>query len=309
MRNKTNRRNFIKKTTLATFSAALGTKIVYGNFLPKGLIPIGLENLPEKHSGLTILNDRPVNAETPPHLLNDKITPNDKLFVRNNGIPPQKKDIDLSKWTLTIEGESAKRKKVYTLNDLETKFQQYTYQITLECGGNGRKEFNPPAKGNQWSTGAVGCPQWTGIRLKDVLNDVGIKNNAVYIGYYGKDTHLSGDPNKEVISRGVPIAKAMEDESLIAWSMNGKAIPLLNGYPLRLVFGGYPASCSGKWLHKIVVRNKVHDGKKMEGQSYRVPCKSVAPGTKVEDKDMCICLLYTSPSPRDQRGSRMPSSA
>ena len=288
MRNKTNRRNFIKKTTLATFSAALGTKIVYGNFLPKGLIPIGLENLPEKHSGLTILNDRPVNAETPPHLLNDKITPNDKLFVRNNGIPPQKKDIDLSKWTLTIEGESAKRKKVYTLNDLETKFQQYTYQITLECGGNGRKEFNPPAKGNQWSTGAVGCPQWTGIRLKDVLNDVGIKNNAVYIGYYGKDTHLSGDPNKEVISRGVPIAKAMEDESLIAWSMNGKAIPLLNGYPLRLVFGGYPASCSGKWLHKIVVRNKVHDGKKMEGQSYRVPCKPVAPGAKVEDKDMCI---------------------
>jgi len=121
-----------------------------------------------------------------------------------------------------------------------------------------------------------------------VLEDVGIKNNAVYIGYYGKDTHLSGDPTKEVISRGVPIAKAMEDESLIAWSMNGKDIPWLNGYPLRLVFGGYPASCSGKWLHKIVVRNKVHDGKKMGGQSYRVPCKPVAPGAKVEEKDMCI---------------------
>ena len=67
--NKTTRRNFIKKTTLVTFSAALGTNMVYGDIFPKGLIPIALENLPEKHSGLTILNDRPINAETPPHLL------------------------------------------------------------------------------------------------------------------------------------------------------------------------------------------------------------------------------------------------
>jgi sulfite oxidase len=158
----------------------------------------------------------------------------------------------------------------------------------LECGGNGRSEFNPPAKGNQWSTGAVGCASWTGVRLADVLNDVGIKSNAVYIGYYGEDTHLSGDPKKEPISRGVPISKAMEEESLIVWGMNGEDIPMLNGYPLRLIFGGYPASCSGKWLSKIVVRNKVHDGQKMTGQAYRIPCKSVAPGAKVKDEDMCI---------------------
>lgn len=289
-----NRRGFLKKSAVLTLGTMLGAKVVFGEHYPAGLIPAGLADrpdlfaLPGKHSGLVILNDRPINAETPPSLLDDKITPGDKLFVRNNGIPPEASTIDINKWTLTIEGESAQQSKTYTLADLKSKFQNYTYQLTLECGGNGRKEFNPPAKGNQWSTGAVGCPEWTGVRLKDVLNDVGIKSNAVYIGYYGKDSHISGDTKKTVISRGVPIEKAMQEESLIAWAMNGQDIPLLNGHPLRLVFGGWPASCSGKWLHKIVVRNKVHDGPKMTGQSYRVPCKPVAPGTKVPNEEMCI---------------------
>jgi len=120
------------------------------------------------------------------------------------------------------------------------------------------------------------------------LRDVGLKSDAVYIGYYGADTHLSGAEDKDPISRGVPIAKAMEDESMIAWSMNDEKLPQLNGFPLRLVFGGYPASCSGKWLEKIVIRNKVHDGQKMKGSSYRTPCNPVAPGSKVAAEDMCI---------------------
>lgn len=123
-----------------------------------------------------------------------------------------------------------------TFAELRSKFNTYKYRLTLECGGNGRKEFDPPAKGNQWSLGAVGCPLWKGVRLRDVLEDVGIKKNAVYVGYYGADRHLSGDPSKDTISRGVPMHKALEDESLIAWEMNGKPLPLLNGYPLRLVF-------------------------------------------------------------------------
>ncbi|MBE9561436.1 MAG: sulfite oxidase, partial [Proteobacteria bacterium] len=136
--------------------------------------------------------------------------------------------------------------------------------------------------------GAVGCPKWTGVRLKDVLNHCGIKEDAVYIGYYGADKHLSGDSNKQPISRGIPIAKAMEDEMLIAWSMNNDEIPLLNGYPLRLLCSGWPGSTSGKWLEKIVIRNKIHDGTKMSGKSYRIPCESVVPGSKVKDEDMCI---------------------
>ncbi|MGK0363578.1 MAG: DMSO/TMAO reductase YedYZ molybdopterin-dependent catalytic subunit [Saprospiraceae bacterium] len=289
-----NRRGFLKKSAIVAMGTLLGGRVVFGKNYPSGLIPAGLADskelfsLPGKHPGLVILNDRPINAETPPFLLDDKITPADKLFVRNNGLPPESNSIDVNSWTLTIEGESARQSKTYTLAELKSKFKNYTYQLTLECGGNGRSEFNPPAKGNQWSTGAIGCPEWTGVRLKDVLNDVGVKSDAVYIGYYGKDTHISGDVKKTVISRGVPMEKALQDESLIAWAMNGQDIPLLNGHPLRLVLGGWPASCSGKWLHKIVIRNKVHDGPKMTGQSYRVPCKPVAPGTKVGDDEMCI---------------------
>ena len=283
------RREFIKNASLATLGTLLGGKIVFAESFPKGLIPkaLLLEESPftisEKNKGLIVLNDRPINAETPPHLLDPNVTPNDVMFVRNNGIPPV--EVNSTKWTLTIEGESAEQTKTYTIEDLKSKFEEYTYQLTLECGGNGRSEFTPPAKGNQWTTGAVACPNWTGVKLKDVLKDVGIKSNAVYIGYYGKDTHLSGDPTKVVISRGVPIEKAMEDEALIAWSMNGEEIPYMNGAPLRLVIGGWPASTSGKWLTKIVIRDRVHDGPKMGGKSYRIPKNGIAPGTKVPDED------------------------
>jgi len=287
--NDFQRREFIKKASLVTLGSLLGSKIVFAESFPKGLIPeaLLLEESPftisGKNNGLIVLNDRPINAETPPHLLDPNVTPNDIMFVRNNGIPPE--DVNVNKWTLTIEGESAEQTKTYTIANLKSKFKEYTYQLTLECGGNGRSEFTPPAKGNQWTTGAVACPNWTGVKLKDVLKDVGIKSNAVYIGYYGKDTHLSGDPTKVVISRGVPIEKAMEDEALIAWSMNGEEIPYMNGAPLRLVIGGWPASTSGKWLSKIVIRDKVHDGPKMGGKSYRIPKNGIAPGTKVPDED------------------------
>jgi len=302
MSNK--RRKFIKESLLASFAVSLGVNIVYGKNIPVGLKLLGLNNaevgqFPGKNNQLRVLNDRPINIETPAHLLKDALTPNDLFFVRNNGLVPT--DIDINNWTLTISGESAKRTKTYSLKELKAKFENVSYNLTLECGGNGRKEFSPPAKGNQWSTGAVGCAKWTGVRLKDVLADVGMKSTAVYIGYYGADIHLSGDRGKSPISRGVPLEKAMEQESMIAWAMNGKPLPLLNGYPLRLVFGGYPASCSGKWLKKIVIRNIVHDGQKMQGSSYRIPCNPVPPGTKVKDKDMCIIenmpvkSLITSP--------------
>ncbi len=289
---KDSRRDFISKSALLAFTSLIGSKIVFGENLPKALAPIGLDTgggndkIPGKSEELTILNSKPWNAETPPHLLDAAITPGNLMFVRNNGIPP--KNVDVANWKLTIEGESVLEKRTFTLKELRENFKHYTYDLTIECGGNGRAEFNPPAKGNQWSLGGVACTRWTGVRLKDVLNAVGLKKSAVYIGYYGADTHLSGDPDKVVISRGVPIKKAMEDETLIAWEMNGEAIPEMNGFPLRLVVGGWPASVSGKWLTRIAVRNKVHDGPKMEGQSYRVPKYPVPPGTKVPDSDMKI---------------------
>ena len=296
------RRGFVKG--LAGLTGVIGAGIVYHHTMPAGLIPAVFANTEvefviEGKNGLRVLNDRPLNAETPAHLLNDDITPVEHLFIRNNGVPPAGADADA--WTLTIDGESAETTKSYTIAELKRRFENHTRQLTLECGGNGRAEFDPPASGNQWTLGAVGCPEWNGVRLMDVLEDAGIKDDAVYIAYYGADSHLSGQPGKIPISRGVPIGKAREEESLIAWGMNGTALHKMNGYPLRLVFGGWPGSTSGKWLKRIAVRNIVHDGPKMTGKSYRMPCNPVAPGTKVADEDMCIIeampvkSLVTSP--------------
>jgi len=287
------RRGFLTNSSLVAMSAAVGASIPFAHLMPGGLIPAAMAQsdqpftIPGKE-GLIILNDRPVNAETPAHLLDDDITPARYLFVRNNGTPPVSGNIDPRTWTLQIGGESATREMSFTIAELKEKFKHYTYQLQLECGGNGRSEFVPPASGNQWSVGAVGCPTWTGVRLKDVLDEVGINDDAVYIAYYGADTHASGDPKKVPISRGAPVEKMLENETLIAWAMNGEDIPLMNGYPLRLVCSGWPASVCGKWLNKIVVRNKVHDGPKMTGTSYRVPCKSAAPGSEVPEDEMCI---------------------
>ena len=285
------RREFVKKATLSGFATLIGAHIVNGATMPEGYTPLALDGqdpfkLFNKSPEMTVLNDKPWNIESKAHLLDDKVTPAKAMFVRNNGKMPEQ--VDVNSWTLTFDGEAVKQKKTYTLTELKSKFKQYTYQLTLECGGNGRSEFNPPAKGNQWTVGAVACAQWTGVRLKDVLEDVGFKSNAVYIGYHAADTHLSGDPKKEPISRGVPMHKALEDETLLAFKMNGEDIPAVHGFPLRLVVGGWPASASGKWLNGISIRDRVHDGTKMMGKAYRVPCKPVAPGSKVKDEDMCI---------------------
>lgn len=293
-KNKTSniedRRAFLQKSALAAMATVLGADIVHAASMPRDYIPVALpadfDPMKGKSEGMIIRNEKPWNVEPLPHLLDDAVTPFSNIFIRNNGLIPE--DIDAKNWTLTIAGESVSKEKTYTLDELKKKFKAYTYQLVLECGGNGRAGFYPPASGNQWEEGAVYCSQWTGVRLKDVLTDVGIKSDAVYVGYYGKDKHLNGDPNKVVISRGAPMAKAMQDETLLAWALNGKDIPLQHGFPLRLVCGGWPASVSGKWLHKLVVRNKVHDGEKMMGDSYRVPKFPVAPGDKVPDEDMKI---------------------
>lgn len=285
------RRSFIKKAALTSITVWVGTDIVFGELMPSGYTPLALQDpdpfkMFNKDKEMILFNDRPWNMEAQAHLLDEKITSNKYMFIRNNGKVPE--NINVKNWTVTFDGEAVKQPKTYTLQELKTKFKHYTYQLTIECGGNGRAEFDPPAKGNQWTVGAVACASWTGVRLKDVLEDVGIKSNAVYIGYHAADGHLSGDAKKESISRGVPMSKALQEETLLAFQMNNEEIPLIHGYPLRLVAGGWPASTSGKWIQRISVRNKEHDGEKMTGSSYRVPCEPIAPGDKVKDEDMCI---------------------
>ncbi|EAS45744.1 molybdopterin containing oxidoreductase [Photobacterium profundum] len=286
-----NRRAFLQNALATTAASLLPAKWVFAENLPVGMTPLETSALTwNKASDLpdyyTVLNSSPLNATVPEHMLDPAITPANVPFVRWNGIMPDFNSIDPETWTFTVDGESVITSKTYTIAELKSKFTHHTQQLTLECGGNSRKGFFPGAKGNQWNNSAVYCSEWTGVLLSDVLKDCGIKDDAVYTGNKGFDTHLSG--KGEAISRGVPIKAALSDNALIAWEMNGDAIPYLHGYPLRVVFGGRPASVSQKCAVGISVRNQVHDGHKMAAPAYQIPKHPIAPGEKVDNKDFKI---------------------
>ena len=303
------RRGFLRGAGLAAMGGLLGTVIPFHRNMPSGFIPEALAATAMEikgKNGLTVLNDRPVNAETPPHLLDDDVTPTSRHFIRNNGIPPEDMNPDI--WMLTINGLVDSPLKL-SIADLKNRFEVVTRKICIECGGNGRSFFDPKAKGNQWSLGAVACSEWTGVRLADVLKAAGVKNQAIYTAHYGSDTHLSGKPGKLPISRGVPIKKAMDSNNLITFAMNGEPIHPMNGAPLRLHIPGWPGSFSHKWFNRLQLRDVVHDGPKMTGAAYRLPPHPVAPGTKVKSKDMVfiesmsIKSLITSP----ESGVKLPT--
>lgn len=296
------RRGFLRGAGLATMSAIVGATIPFHRTMPSGFVPVAMaatEGMITGKDGLTVLNDRPVNAETPAHLLDDEVTPTSRHFVRNNGIPPE--DVDAGAWELTVDGLVDNPMNL-SIADLKSKFEVVTEQLIIECGGNGRAFFEPPAKGNQWSYGAVACSEWTGVRLRDVLEVAGVKSNVVYTAHVGADSHLSGEEGKLPISRGVPIEKAMNPHNLIAFGQNGAEMHPMNGAPLRLVVPGWPGSCSQKWLKRVWLRDQVHDGPKMTGKAYRVPGHPVAPGTKVPKEDfqiieaMPVKSLITNPA-------------
>lgn len=309
-RTHADRRGFLKGAGLTAMTAMVGAAIPFHRNIPEHFIPVALasENMIEGKDGLTVLNDRPVNAETPPHLLDDPITPTARHFIRNNGLVPD--ETAAEGWELTVDG-LVDTPMTMSIDDLRNDFEVVTEALTIECGGNGRAFFNPPAKGNQWTYGAVGCSEWTGVRLADVLKKAGVKDNVVYTAHVGADSHLSGDPEKLPISRGVPIEKAMNPHNLIAFAQNGNPIHPMNGAPLRLVIPGWPGSCSQKWLKRVWLRDQVHDGPKMTGTSYRVPNRPVAPGEEVAKEDFVIMeampvkSLITSPAMGESAGGTM----
>ncbi|WP_085310843.1 sulfite oxidase [Planktotalea arctica] len=282
------RRTFLKTTGLTALGAYVGMSIPFEGNLMALAQGMSEEDIMASKDGLILMSDRPLNAETPAHLLDSDVTPYEHFFVRNNGlVPDHALDMDAEGWTLTIDGEVDTPLEL-SLANLKEQFEVITQRLVLECGGNGRAYYNPGASGNQWTTGAVGCAEWTGVRLSDVLNAAGVKDSAVYTAHYGNDPHLSGDPEKDAISRGAPIEKAMAEGSMIAWEMNGEPIPAVHGFPLRVVIPGYPGSASQKFLTRIWLRDQVHDGAKMTGYSYRVPAYPIAPGTEVPEEDMVI---------------------
>ena len=281
------RRGFLKNAGLAAMAALVGGTIPFHRTMPAHLIPVALADVPviQGKDGLVVLNDRLLSAEPPAHLLDDAVTPTERHFIRNNGIPPQTADASI--WTLTVDG-LVETPLTLGIDDLKQRFEVVTRALTLECAGNGRAFFDPPADGAQWTYGAVACSEWTGVRLADVLKAAGVKDTVVYTAHEGADTHPSGAASGLPISRGVPIAKAIDPNSLIAFAQNGQPIHPMNGAPLRLVFPGWPGSCSQKWLTRVWLRDRVHDGAKMTGTSYRVPSRPVAPGEQLNETDFVI---------------------
>lgn len=277
-------------------AAAFGFPIPFLSRLPVGVTPLAfaadltdpsVAALAASRPGLSLISDRPLNMETPPHLLDDEVTPAARMFVRNNGHAPEVTPEAAAAWTLTIDGE-VENPLTLSLDALKNEFEAVTLRLLIECAGNGRRFMKPETQGGQWTFGAVSCAAWTGVRLSDILARARPRAAAVYTAHKGADLHLSGDPDKDAISRGVPIAKAMEPHTLVAFAMNGADIPSLNGHPLRLVVPGWPGSCSQKWLTRITLRDTEHDGHGMTGYSYRLPAYPIAPGADIPEADMRI---------------------
>ncbi len=278
------RRGFLSGSGLATMTAMIGAPIAMAEFMPGGFVPRAFAQDAKEpkllkmdgKAELVVLGDKPLVAETPAHMLDDDVTPTEKFYIRNNGTPPEApKDGDA--WEIAIDGEVEKPMKI-TVGDLKKRFKKVTYVLQLECGGNGRSAFDPPARGNQWTVGGMGCARWSGVALGDVLKAAGLKPSAKYTAHYGADVHLSGNPETPTLSRGVRLAKAMDQHTILAFEMNGKPIPNVHGGPVRLIVPGWAGSASHKWLKRVWIRDKEHDGPGMTGASYRVPTIPGVPG-------------------------------
>jgi DMSO/TMAO reductase YedYZ molybdopterin-dependent catalytic subunit len=299
------RRRLLRGTGLAALSAAIGAAIPFGRFLPAGYVPVALAqdvafDFAGKSPELVVLGDKPLVAETPAHLLDHEITPTAVHYIRNNGLIPEP-PADPDAWTITIDGE-VERPLTLSLGELRSRFENVTLRLVLECGGNGRSQFVPAAKGNPWTTGGVGCASWTGVRLKDVLEAAGPKPAAIYTAHYGADPHLSGDPEKQALSRGVRLEKALEPHTLMAFAINGEPLPAVHGAPVRLIVPGWSGSASQKWLNRIELRDREHDGQGMKGTSYRVPVVPIVPGSESKGEgfrileSMPVKALITAPA-------------
>jgi sulfite dehydrogenase len=220
------------------------------SFLPEGL-PEGvydtatLEALPGKKP-LIKLTYRPPNYETPLSHFTSEVTPNDSFFVRYHlaGIP---EDIDAAKWKLKVGGEGVGKPLELSLSELRSSFEAAEIAAVCQCSGNRRGFSEPHVAGVEWGLGAVGNAMWRGARLKEVLSRANVRSDTVEIVVNGADNPvLDGTPD---FVKSIPIDKALDDNTLVAYEMNGAPLPHFNGFPIRLIVPGWTAmgpaiSCS-----------------------------------------------------------------
>ena len=220
-------------------------------------------------------SERPLTGSVPAHEHDFDLTPNHRMFVRNNLLTPL---IDFNAHRLTLKGLVDKELS-FSVFDLAKQFRTVSIQGMLECAGSGRSAYQPRASGTPWlPTGGMGCPEWGGVRLTDVLKAAGLKPNAAHVAGEGGDPGMVA--NAAPVIRSIPIKKALDEDTLIAWAMNGGPLPFVHGYPLRLVVPGWVGSASTKWLHTLTVLGAPFKGTYMDS-SYRVPKVPVEPGQKM----------------------------
>lgn len=268
------RRDFLKTAGTLTAMTALGE-------MPSGLFAATdgrrLVKFPEK-TELLLLTSYPPQLETPLHYFRELVTPNEALFVRWH-VTPIPTSVDLAQWRLNVGGNTDKELQL-SLDDLKTKFPKVTYTAVIQCSGNGRSFFEPRVPGGQWKNGSMGNTTWSGARLKDILNMTGIKPGSVDVSFDGLDRGTL--PTVPDFIKSLPVDKALEEDMLIAYEMNGTPLTMLNGFPARLIVPGWYATYWVKSLSEIKVLPRQFEGFWMN-PAYRIPdnaCGCVPPGTK-----------------------------
>jgi DMSO/TMAO reductase YedYZ molybdopterin-dependent catalytic subunit len=220
---------------------------------------------------------RPEDLEMPLSGFPDYITPIEHFFVRTHVYVPA---VNATEWRLEVTGEVA-TPLALSMQDLK-KLPAVELVSVAECAGNGRGFYEPPVPGLQWANGSVGNGRWRGARLADVLKQAGVKNSAREILFDGADVPLGTMPD---FQRSIPVKKALDSNTLLAYEMNGETLPQKHGFPLRVVAPGWASDSWVKWLTSVRVLDKEHDGFWMKS-AYRHPGKAVAPGTAVPPEQM-----------------------
>jgi DMSO/TMAO reductase YedYZ molybdopterin-dependent catalytic subunit len=194
------------------------------------------------------------NFETRPEMIDARVTPTEAFFVRNNSASLA---MDESLWRLHVEGDAVNRALSITYAQLKA-LPERSLEACLECAGNQRSMFGivqgkPVAVDEtQWRTGAVSNGVWTGTPLRYVLESAGLLPNAVDVLLIGLDR---GSPEGG-FRRALPLSKALHEDTILAWGMNGVPLPPDHGYPLRAIVPGWIGSSSIKWLDRIVVSSE-----------------------------------------------------
>jgi sulfite dehydrogenase len=253
--------------TLRAFGANVGSSAELGFAeLPGGaLAEQALFALPGKFP-LIKKTFRPPNFETPVQYFRTAITPNKAFFVRYHlaAIP----EVAAASWTLALGGDSAQQEMKYTLAQMRKDFKAAEVVAVCQCSGNRRGLFEPHVTGVEWGVGAMGNARWRGVRLKDVLTKAGVKPGAVEVVFDGAD-HGAVEKTPDFI-KSLPLEVAMDDNTLIAFEMNGEPLPHWNGFPARLVVPGWTGTYWVKQLTSVKVVSQAEKGFWMSA-AYRLP--------------------------------------